>query len=306
MKYFKKTNYIIYVPNAKSKINIVQISDLHYSSLISEKQLENFKNKISNLNPDYIAITGDTIDSTESIHIEDKKKVILDFFKSLATVAPTIISLGNHDFYNKRKNKMTFNYPEYFWNQVKDIPGIHLLDNQTYKNKEIEFFGYTQPKKYYWSKTKEKNNVSIMEKDLNTKKDFLKESSVPKIGLIHSPTCITNNKIINLLQNFDIILSGHMHNGCVFPILDELWKSNLGIINASKNFFPHNCRGKIVKKGKNKAVNIIISGALTTFSKCSPKFLHPLNIIFPYHINNIIITNNEEEVTKKITYKYYK
>jgi len=306
MRYFKKTNDIIYVSNAKSKINIVQISDLHYSSLISEKQLENIKNKISNLNPDYITITGDTIDSTESIETEDKKKIILNFFKSLGSVAPTIISLGNHDFYNKKKKKIVFNYPEYFWNQVNDIPGIHLLDNQIYKTKEIEFFGYTQPKRYYWSKTKEKNNASIMEKDLKNKNNYLQESSVPKIGLIHSPTCITNNKIINELQNFDIVLSGHMHNGCVFPILDEIWKSNVGIIDASKNFFPHNCRGKIVKKSGNKVVNIIISGALTTFSKCSPGFLHPFNILFPYHINQIIITNNQEEATKKRTYKYYK
>ena len=41
MKYFKKTKDVIYIKNAKYKISIIQISDLHYSDLIREKDLKN-------------------------------------------------------------------------------------------------------------------------------------------------------------------------------------------------------------------------------------------------------------------------
>lgn len=305
MKYFKKTIDVIYIPNTKSKINIIQISDLHYSKLILEKELNRIIDKIKDLKPDYITITGDTIDNTKSINNEKKIEIILNFLKSLSSISKVMMSLGNHDFYKHQNRKIVFSYPEEFWNQVKKIPNLYLLNNEIYKDDKIEFFGYTQPRKYYWAKQKEEKNIKTMLKDLQDKKDYLKEITVPKIGLIHSPSCITNNKILEELQNFNIILSGHMHNGCVFPIIDELWKSDRGFVSASKKVFPHNCRGKIIKKVDDKTINIIISGALTTFSNHAPKILHPFDKLFPYHINQIIITNDKNELVKR-KHKYYK
>lgn len=305
MKKFKKIQDIIYIPKTKSDINIIHISDLHYSHLITENTLSRITEKIKELNPDYIVITGDTIDTTKSIDTKNKEKIILNFLKSLASITKTIISLGNHDFYKYQNNKIVYEYPKDFWEQVEKLPNIYLLNNKTYKNQEIEFFGYNQPKDYYFSKKRKKETEQPMIKDLYNYKKHLQESSVPKIGLIHSPACLTHSKIIKELQNFDIILSGHMHNGCVFPILDEIWKSDRGIINASKNLFSHNCRGKIIKKYDTKNINLIISGGITTFSEHTPKILHPFDKIFAHHINQIIITNNKEKVEKR-TYKYYK
>lgn len=305
MKYFKKTKDFIHIPDAKTKINIVQISDLHYSNLISKKELTRIINKINKLKPDYITITGDTIDNTKSIDNEKKIEIILNFLKSLSSISKVIMSLGNHDFYKHNNRKIVFGYPQEFWNQVKEIPNLYLLNNEIYNDGNIEFFGYTQPRSYYWSKQKEEKNIKTMLKDLQDKKDFLKETKVPKIALIHSPSCITNDKIIRELQNFNLILSGHMHNGCVLPIIDELWKSDRGLVSASKKIFPHNCRGRIIKNYEDKTINIIISGALTTFSKHSPRILHPFDKLFPYHINQIIITNDENKV-KERTHKYYK
>lgn len=305
MKYFKKTKDIVYIKNAKYKINIVQISDLHYSNLIKEKDLKNLIIKIQELKPDYITITGDTIDNTESINNKEKIEIILNFLKSLSSISKVILSLGNHDFYKKQGKKTIFSYPHEFWNQVKKIPNLYLLNNEIYQDEKIEIFGYTQPKSYYWSKQKEEKNIKTMIKDLDNKKEYLKETTLPKIGLIHSPSCITNNKIIERLQNFDLLMSGHMHNGCILPIIDELWKSDRGLISASKKILPHNCRGRLMKQFNNKTINIIISGAITTFSKNSPKILHPFDKLFPYHINEIIITNNQNELVKR-TYKYYK
>lgn len=305
MKKFKKSKDIIYNPKTKSNINIIHISDLHYSNLITENTLSRIIKKIKDLNPDYIVITGDTIDNTKSINNKTKETIILNFFKELGSITKTIISLGNHDFYKFNNRKIVYEYPKEFWKKIENIPNVYLLNNKSYKNQEIEFFGYSALKEYYYPHKKRREDKNIMLDDLKTLKDYLKESQVPKIGLFHSPHCITQPEIIEELQNFDIILSGHMHNGCVFPILDDLWKSNRGIINANKNLFPNNCRGKILKKYKNKNINVIISGGLTTFSSQAIKILHPFDNMFVHHINQIIITNNKDKITDT-TYKYEK
>lgn len=304
MYYFKIKKDVIYDSKVSSKINIVQISDLHYSNKVSKKLLNKLIDKIKELKPDYIVVTGDTIDSVESILTNDQINIIIDFFKELGNISKTIISLGNHDFYKFKNKKVVFNYPEEFWNQVNNVPNVYLLNNEIYNDNVVEFFGYTLPKDFYFSKTKEENNAKVIVKDLDDKKDFLNSCSVPKIGLMHSPACLTYSDIFEKLKNFDIILSGHMHNGGVFPVLDEIWKSNTGLISASKKIFNHNCRGRIIKNNNGKITNFIISGGIIMFSKCSPKFFHPFNIIYPHHVNQIIITDNKEEASNKTFYKY--
>lgn len=303
MKYFKKTIDTIYIPNTKSKINIVQISDLHYSKLVSEKKLLEIIKKIKELKPNYITITGDSIDSVESINNQKDRNIIINFFNELSKIAPIMLSLGNHDFSNYNK-KLKYDYKKDFWNKINEIPNIHLLNNETFKNDEIEFFGYTQPWEYFIN-DKHQEDKEIMINDLKKLKKYLQESNTPKIGLIHSPANITDENIKEQLKNFDIILCGHMHNGCIPPLIDETWKSDIGIISANKKLFSHNCRGKIVLNNE-KNTNLIISGALTTFSKCSPKLFHPFNLFFPYYINQIIITSDKKEENKKRKYKYYK
>lgn len=305
MGYFKITKDIIYISNSKNNINIIHISDIHYSKIVSIKKLNTIIDKINNLKPDYIVITGDTIDSSISINSDKNIETIINFFKKLASISKTIISLGNHDFYKLVNNKIIFDYPKEFWDKVEKIPNVYLLNNKIYANSEIEFFGYCQPKDFYWSNIKEEKNEKVILDDLNDKEIFLKESKVPKIGLIHAPSCMKHQKIVEKLKNFDIILSGHMHNGCVFPGIDELWKSDKGFISASKKLFPSNCRGRIIKNNKDRITNIIISGGITIFSKCTPILLHPFNIIYPYHINQIIITN-DKNLVKERTYKYEK
>lgn len=305
MGYFKITKDIIYVSNSKSDINIIHISDIHYSKNVSIKKLNLILNKIKTLKPDYIVITGDTIDSTISIDSNKNTEIIINFLEKLTNISKVIVSLGNHDFYKYVDNEIVFDYPKEFWDKVDKIPNLYLLNNKIYKNDEIEFFGYSQPKDFYWSNIKEEENEKVILDDLIDKKIFLNKSNVPKIGLIHAPSCMKHERIIEKLKNFDIILSGHMHNGCVFPIIDELWKSDRGFISASKKLLPYNCRGRIIKNNKDKITNIIISGGITIFSKCAPTLLHPFNIFYPYHINQIIITK-DKNLVKKRTFKYQK
>ena len=65
--------------------------------------------------------------------------------------------------------------------------------------------------------------------------------------LMHSPILIGEKTIKKELSKYDIVLSGHMHNGVVPPILDELFDNNIGIIAPNKKVFPKYARG-IIKK----------------------------------------------------------
>ena len=93
---------------------------------------------------------------------------------------------------------------------------------------------------------------------------------------MHSPICISDKIIKKELNKYDIVLSGHMHNGVVPPVLDELFDNNRGIIDPHKKVFPKNARGII----KNDNVTIISSG-VTKISNSAGKMLKWLDIFFP-------------------------
>jgi len=52
----------IYNPKVINDITLVHLSDIHFNSKTKESKLNKIKNIILNDNPDYIIITGDTID----------------------------------------------------------------------------------------------------------------------------------------------------------------------------------------------------------------------------------------------------
>lgn len=59
---------------------------------------------------------------------------------------------------------------------------------------------------------------------------------------MRSPIYLKDTTITNILNEFDYYISSHMHNGCVPPILYELWHSTRGLIAPNKKFFPKNKR----------------------------------------------------------------
>ena len=106
-----------------------------------------------------------------------------------------------------------------------------------------------------------------------------------KVALIHSPILLSEKKVVEKLKEYDLILSGHMHNGLILRILDKIIKNNYGLISPDKRFFAKNTRGKI----KTKYYTIIITGGITKLSPSSTKILSKLNGLYPISINKITV-----------------
>ena len=301
MKLFHNTYYKIYNESLSKDLRIVVISDLHFDKEITNKKLTRISNKLKKLKPDYILFPGDIIDSLDSIEDKNEYNRLLSWVK---TLSPVIMSLGGHDFYKDNITNWKYQNPDKLINGINNLSNAYLLDNTKYEDKNIYVAGYTQSMEYYNYPVNNssifhsvKENKSIMKKELKLLKEKL--GNVPKnkisILLVHSPVYLLDKDIQQELKDYNYFISGHMHNGCVPPILYELWNSKRGLIAPCKEFFPDNERNTLKKYGDK----LIVNGPLTMFHGCILKFF---NHFYPLYITTIDFTNNSE-YKNKITIK---
>lgn len=285
---FKETKINI----KNNKLNgkrILVISDIHYANEKDIKKLDKLLRVINSYNADYICIPGDIIDRN---NISDKSYMI-KWLKNLSSNSIVLVSLGNHDIRTKDEFGK---YKEYidkdFIKEIKKIDNLYLLNNDSISFDDIYFYGYTQSFDYYY-----KNNYE----DKNIMSDELDEYGVCKfppnkfkVLLMHSPICLNDSSIKDRLNCYDLILCGHMHNGVVPIILDDIFVNNRGIMAPNSKLFPKLARGIVKKKNI-----LIISSGVTKISR-NIKFLRLFNIFFPIGINIIDFSNAE-----KISSKYF-
>lgn len=282
MNKIKTTTDIVYNNNTKKNITIVHISDIHFNKNTKYKNLEKIINYIYKLKPDYIMITGDTIDVPKIT--KDKKKIneLVLFLTKLAEIAKVLISLGNHD--------VIIDEDYNFFNKLDDLYNIYILNNTSYHDEFIYVLGITLPNCYYYNIMGGESTEALIEQLDSLKMKIAKmPKNLPKIALIHSPIKLTENGVIDRLKNFDLVLCGHTHNGMVPDILNFLFKGNVGIISPRKGLFPKIAKGKIEREIGNNKVTIIINGAITKLSQQSGKILSKLNFVYNKSVNKIII-----------------
>lgn len=263
--------------NIKSNVNlnIALISDLHYSNKINKKIFNKVLKKFNNLKPDYICIPGDIID--ESI---DYDQNVYNFFKELTKISKVIISIGNHDISKFKGNKMIY-YDTKWYEKLKDINNLYVLNNEQITFNDITFTGYTT--------LFDKDNYYI-DNPINTLNDLKKlnfKTTKFNILLCHSPQSILGNEDLynnEFIKKQNLILCGHMHNGMVPPILDKIIKKNIGIIAPGKSWFPKYARGLF----KFNDTTLIVCKGITKLAKHS-NFLRPFNILYPKQIEIIKI-----------------
>ena len=166
---------------------------------------------------------------------------------------------------------------------------FHLLTDTTYQEDNITFYGFNPSFKYY------EEDKETYESFCNEIKDL--KCNIPKdtynVTLIHTPINIykflSNNKEHNL-NNSDLILSGHMHNGCLplwmSNIINKAFKTSRSIISPTRKIFPKYAQGKIYERD-----GYIYEG-LFKFSK-STKFFHIFDKF--YHKQITIIKIKKEQ-----------
>lgn len=278
MKNIEIVKNILSSKKLKKDITFIHIGDIHYNETTSTKKLEYIKYAIEDAHPDYIFITGDLLDRPKITKNKEKIKLLVSWLNSLGNIAKVFISLGNHDIILEEDYK--------FFNKLNDINNIYVLNNQSYEDENVFISGFTLPTNYYYNIEKHEDENALLETLQN---NFNLVTNLPKkkykVALIHSPILLSEKKVVEKLKEYDLILSGHMHNGLIPRILDKIIKNNYGLISPDKRFFAKNTRGKI----KTEYYTIIITGGITKLSPSSTKILSKLNGLYPISINKITV-----------------
>lgn len=284
MKNIEIVKNILSSKKLKKDITFIHIGDIHYNETTSTKKLEYIKYAIEDAHPDYIFITGDLLDRPKITKNKEKIKLLVSWLNSLGNIAKVFISLGNHDIILEEDYK--------FFNKLNDINNIYVLNNQSYEDENVFISGFTLPTNYYYNIEKHEDENALLETLQN---NFNLVTNLPKkkykVALIHSPILLSEKKVVEKLKEYDLILSGHMHNGLIPRILDKIIKNNYGLISPDKRFFAKNTRGKI----KTKYYTIIITGGITKLSPSSTKILSKLNGLYPISINKITVKGENNE-----------
>ena len=321
MKTFYFTRYRTYRKSLKRPLKFFLISDLHYSNLVKNLTLRALIDAAKKRQPDYICIAGDLIDCQEEVQVKAQRERLLAWLSQLAKIAPVLIVPGNHDFYRKsphfksglsRKHHwLTSEHPEFF-DYLQNLNNVHLLFNEAYEDDQVYILGFAPTPEYYQLDRDDEHASSIFHPGTEDKSIFLRDlerlspqlrTNLPKrkikLALIHSPLYVHDQEVTNLLQEFDYFISGHMHNGVVPPILNELWKSNRGIVGPGKTMLPDHVRLRV----NNPSDKSIVLGAITTIQKCA-KPLSFLNAAFPVNIAELIFDNNPAHKKTDVSFKY--
>ena len=253
-------------------ISIAHIADIHFDIPYNLEILEKIPQKIKEMNPDYICVTGDIVDNNGVLDNPKQYQIIHNFFKNLCSISKVIVTLGNHEMQGKKN--IVNNYNEIL-NKLRKISTLIVLDNENYIDNNICFTGFNLSHEYYKLKD-EKYNLFIEEfNKLNLKLDKNKYN----VLLIHTPEDLLSDNIYNSVKDFELILAGHTHGG-MMPIK---MKGHNGI-SAGNRWFPKNVRGHL----KRNNTNLIICSGIVRLSN-STRFFRHFNWLYASHINKIMV-----------------
>jgi len=293
----------IYNPKVVSDIKIASVSDIHLCDSNS-KDITSIVNILKRINPDYICFLGDFINYPIDINSYIIVSQIDFLIESASSIAPTFIILGNHDYIEVNKKHNVDIKALNFFKKFDSLENVYVLDDKIYFDDRIFIAGYTQKvDAYYGYNNLKKENPEAFYQDLVKKHDFFPvlKQTVPTVFLTHSPEPIHDKTNEDLLKDYDLILTGHYHNGCVPAFLDDILPKNMGLSTPRKRFFPRYVRG--IRK-LNAKTFLIYNGGWTKIHKCAVKLLQPLDKICNRQIDVTTLTSNIdneiEETNEKI------
>ena len=289
--YLQARYVTLYNEKVTRDLKFMVIGDVHISDMVSLKKLEMIKKQIIQERADYYLFVGDLIDDVDNIGNSDLLYKVNDLLSCASKVAPTFVILGNHDYIQKKTKESNI---EGISNVIKGIDGVTLLDNDIYYDNNVWLMGYTETKKYYHAK---KYDFEEFYEDFKKHEKLYKNvrKDLPTLALVHSPEFSNDDKCANLFKDYDLILCGHTHDGCI-PFGFGNFKR--GLISPKKTFFPKNVRG--LRKLDNNY--ILITGGVTKIQKCAPKILHPFNHLCPVQIDVVMLSNKKGVSVRKKWY----
>lgn len=284
----KVTYNRIYNNKVKKDLSFQVLSDIHLSEIVLKNILDNLNYQLQRQKSDYICILGDLIDQQNYLEDKQNRKKLYNFLKVAGETAPTLIILGNHDLYDKNHE-----YPyTKNWEEFTQIPNVYMLNNNIYQDKNIFVMGILQDMEYYNDHVANKKEFNSFYQEIQSN-SYLYENiptNLPIIGLLHSPEFYQDARIVELLKDFDLIMCGHTHQGCLPAILENIYPKNAGLISPAYKLFPKVVRGIYTLDTKT---NLLITGGITKIGKTSPKVLHYWNNLCYKHMDIVTLTNDE-------------
>lgn len=180
---------------------IVHFSDLHFASIVREKELKKIVEKINSLKPDICVFTGDLIDKFYEINEQEKKSLIDELSKIEVTIGKYSVN-GNHD------------YEHNYYNEIMKKSGFISLDNKH----ELIYYKGIDPIVIT-------GITSSLKKDFNLDSAFkFKDDEKLKkhftLFIAHEPDVLIQARKYDI----DLMLSGHSHGGQVrIPFIGALY-----------------------------------------------------------------------------------
>ena len=291
----------IFNPYVKKPFKVFCIGDIHLSSLTKKEDIDNIIWSINIINPDYICIAGDLINSSIDLDNQYAFDSLNTLLKKISLLAPVFIVLGNHDFIIKDGNKyIEDTIHTRIWQSFRDIPNVYLLEDDVFEDSNIFIGGYRQKVDSYFGIENER--CEKLYNDLVKHDNLVKKLPVkkPTIFLTHSPEFIVSDNIQKLLKSYNIILTGHYHNSCMPTNINKFFgSSNRGIITPNKRLFPKYARG-VLKL--DTGAYLFYSGGWTKLG--SIKALRSFDKFFNRQIDVITFDSNSKTNTYKQVKKF--
>jgi predicted MPP superfamily phosphohydrolase len=181
------------LPKVFNGFKIVQISDLHIGQLMTRSKLKEIVQQVNSLKPDLIAITGDLVDGSIKLLLNEVTPI-----KHLKAKKGVFFVTGNHEYYSGVEN----------WISEIEKFGIKVLSNENIKindgNDSFYIAGVNDHEaKRFGEKHAADFNKALSGLDKNRK----------VILLAHQPIAVREAAEYGV----DLVLSGHTHGGQIWP-----------------------------------------------------------------------------------------
>ncbi|MBC1416222.1 metallophosphoesterase [Listeria innocua] len=235
----------------EKEIKLVQLSDLHFSEFGNKN--EKLIDKVANLNPDVIAITGDLFD-------KQGDSVPKALIKKLTKIAPVYYSPGNHEY--DIKNAYEDDYKPF----LEEMGVVNLEDKTATINaggQKFQMSGLRSSANLAYDYPYYKEGIA----EIKTQQD----SQYYQILLSHMPDYFE----LYVKNGFDLTLSGHTHGGIM-----RIPYTNIGAIapGPQRTLLPEYVYGEHSKDGKTMIISAGL-GAGSLHQKAFPRLGNPYEIV---------------------------
>lgn len=257
------------------------LSDMHILKEGSLEKLciikEYIEENATECSYDAIFVVGDIIDATNVLRINNfVSNELLEFMRFLGEVAPTYICYGSHDLALMDREDGPVNwYPdekifrERFLDKAYGFKGIQNLDNGTQDIGDGYTVSVFNPPLIYAMDTPDGDNKYLVEEQFA----FLNDLDEDKINtlLCHYPNAIRYLYRKGKLNNVDLAIAGHNHNGITqfVPLeffLNFIGMQNRGLITLGKTLLPKDVRGV---DPLSYRTDLLINPAVTSLAECT-------------------------------------